>query len=534
MNSNHFQSLLIKINHKTMITCPGHRPQPPHNLQNEDKRRRQLVTKSSPSRRAVVTAKSQSGEHLNLLMKNLQQPKRFLGKALFTGAVLLTLGTRAHAQSADALIDKLVEKGILTEREAQDLRDESDKNFTSAFQTKMGMPDWVTGYKISGDFRGRYEDYSSYNSAMLSRTRIRYRLRFGITVNMLDNLETGFRLGSGDVAKGYNTATPLSDSSTFQNDFSKKDIFIDTAYGKWTMMNSGGWLVSATIGKMDTPFSFTPMVFDQDLTPEGGVIQSAWNINDKQSLSLNGGVFVLNENPVSSHDPFLYGGQFLWNAKWTDKLATTLGFGGFQIISADQLTTANVPQINEGNTMVPFQPLVPVGAPLEYVLQDKFAPVIADASVTYTLDTFPLYKGAFPLTASAEYMNNTSTSQNNQGYWVGFQFGKAGTKGTWDICYRYEYLESDAWYDQLVDDDNVAFYPGDNPGANVPYGTYGGTNVKGHLIKFDYSFTDSATFTVTCYVNNLISVTGLTPDFYVPDTKTSAMIHIMADMAWKF
>jgi hypothetical protein len=467
-------------------------------------------------------------------MKYSLQPKHFFGKALLTGAVLLTVGTRAHAQSADALIDKLVEKGILSEREAQDLRDESDKNFTSAFQTKMGMPDWVTGYKMSGDFRGRYEDYSSYNSAMQSRTRIRYRLRFGITVNMLDNLETGFRLGSGDPTPNGKAGNPLSNSSTFQGNFSKKDVYIDAAYGKWTMVNSGGWLVSGTIGKMDLPFSFTPMVLDQDLTPEGAVIQSAWNINDNQSLSLNGGAFVLNEVSGFNHDPFMYGGQFLWKAKWTDKLATTLGFGGFQIVSPDALTTANVPLINLGNTRTPYTPLVPIGSPTEYVLQDKFAPVIADASVTYTLDSFPLYQGAFPLTASAEYMNNTSTSKNNTGYWVGFQFGKAGTKGTWDISYRYEYLESDAWYDQLVDDDNAAFYPGDSPGANAPYGTYGGTNIKGSLIKFDYSFTDSATFSVICYVNDLISLSGQTPDPLVADAKTSAMIHIMADMAWKF
>src|SRR5579863_9460432 len=108
----------------------------------------------------------------------------FGAKAVVAGAALAVSLGCAHAQSADALIDKLVDKGILSEKEAQDLRDEADKNFTTAFQSKMGMPDWVSGYKLSGDFRGRYEQFSSANSSSGDHVRFRYRLRVGLTVNM--------------------------------------------------------------------------------------------------------------------------------------------------------------------------------------------------------------------------------------------------------------------------------------------------------------------------------------------------------------
>ena len=40
----------------------------------------------------------------------------------------------ASAQSVDTLLDKLVEKGVLTTKEAQVLREESDKDFTRAYQ----------------------------------------------------------------------------------------------------------------------------------------------------------------------------------------------------------------------------------------------------------------------------------------------------------------------------------------------------------------------------------------------------------------
>ena len=190
-------------------------------------------------------------------MKNFLERNKKFGRTMLTGAALLALAGRAHAQSSDILIDKLVEKGILSAREAQDLREEADKNFTTAVQTKLGMPDWVTSYKISGDFRARFDHTSSDNQGFTDRERYRYRLRFGIAVNMLDNLEAGFRLASGDLKGSAGNA--LSANSTMQDNFSKKNIYIDTAYGKWTPVNSGGWLVSGTVGKMDTsqPPEFT-------------------------------------------------------------------------------------------------------------------------------------------------------------------------------------------------------------------------------------------------------------------------------------
>jgi hypothetical protein len=468
--------------------------------------------------------------------------KNFGAKAVLAAAALAASVGHAHAQSSDALIDKLVDKGILSEKEAQDLRDESDKDFTTAFQSKVGMPDWVTGYKLSGDFRGRFEQYASPNKNAGDHVRFRYRLRAGLTVSMFDNLEAGFRLGSGDPVSGYSTATPLSNSSTFGNDWTKKAVFIDTAYGKWTPINSGGWLASVTVGKMDNPFSFTPMVFDVDLTPEGAAVQSSWAVNDKHTLSLNGAAYVLDYESTSTANPFLWGGQFLWNAKWTPKFSTTAGVGGFNIVNPQQLTpvvpgasgsAGNVPFVNEGNTRVPFIPSFPVGSPTEYVLADNFTPVIADLSATYMLDTFPFYNGAFPITFTGEYMQNVSTTKNNTGFWVGAKLGKAGTKHTWDISYRYEYLESDAWYDQLVDDDNVAFVPGNEFLTSQP-GYYGGTDIKGHLITFDYSFTDSLTLSLTCYINDLISMNNVQSTPLIPDSATSTAYHFMADMNWKF
>lgn len=458
--------------------------------------------------------------------------------AVFAGATaLVSLTPQARAQSSDALIDKLVDKGILTENEAKDLRDESDKDFKTAFQAKTGMPDWVTGYKISGDMRGRFEEFSSDNNALNDRTRLRYRLRFGVTVNMMDNLEAGFRLTSGDVKGSATSSTgpaagnPLGNNSTLQDNFSKKMVYFDTAYGKWTPLNANGWLLSTIIGKMDNPFSFTPMVFDNDLTPEGAAVQGGYTINDVHSIAVNGGAFVLDEESGSTHDPFLYGGQILWNAKWNAKWASSAGVGALAIVSPEQLTTVNVPNVNQGNTRYVY---IPKGSSASVTgLKYNYTPLIADASITYTLDSFPLYAGAFPVKFTGEFMNNPGAPKDNNAFWIGATFGKSGTKKTWDLSYRYEYLEADAWYDQMVDDDNGAFYATGNYANNTASAGYaGGTNVKGHLVKLNYSFTDSLTFSATCFVNDLINLpkqgSGAAVDL------NSSAIHFMADLMWKF
>src|SRR5688572_33475576 len=92
------------------------------------------------------------GNHTNSTMKQIHCAA--IGAAL---VATLAGGTTAHGQSADALIDKLVDKGILTPREAADLRDEVDKDFSRAYQAKTGTSDWLTSLKFGGDFRGRYE-----------------------------------------------------------------------------------------------------------------------------------------------------------------------------------------------------------------------------------------------------------------------------------------------------------------------------------------------------------------------------------------
>jgi hypothetical protein len=472
------------------------------------------------------------------IMKKIETQKTTTKVAIFAGAaVLMALTPQSHAQtSVDALLNKLEQKGILSVDEAKELKAENETNsvddFNKALGAKFPTPDWVTSYKLYGDFRGRYDDInaggpingaSSFNGSE-NQVRFRYRLRAGLTINMKDNTQVGFRLTSDDAASSSNTSgggNPLSNNSTLQGNGTKKGVYVDAAYGKWTPINDGTWMVAGTIGKMDQPFQLSPMVFDPDYTPEGAALNSTYKINDNNSLAFNGAAFVINQ--FNTRDPFMYGGQVIWNANWTPKVASSLGLAALDIDNINQGaiaggTTTDVGyDSNLGNTTKLVN-----GIP--YLVND-YNPIIADASVTYTLDRFPLYPGAFPVKLAGEYMDNPGAANNNRGWWVGGTIGKSGKKGMWDITYRYQWLEADAWWDQVVDDDNIARFL-TTPTSAATASAVGGTNIKGHLVKFNYSIFDSLTFTFTAYINDLIN----NP---YPGQKTDA-IHAMADLMWKF
>jgi hypothetical protein len=423
--------------------------------------------------------------------------------ALCAGAAALAaLTPQTHAQSADSLIDKLVDKGVLTVDEAKELRNDADKDFKTAFQTRTGMPDFVNGYKISGDVRGRYENFSYDAASPITRDRFRFRLRAGLTIYMKNDVEAGFRLSSDESATGG--GDPISGNQTMTGNGSKKSVFIDQAYGKWSPLHTDGWNGSFTVGKMENPFSFSDIVFDGDYSPEGAAVQLSYDLNDKHKVQLNSAGFALLELKNSSNDSYLLGVQGRLESKWTEKVATSAGLGFLNLANGSQLTTAAIANQNGGNSRVG-------GA-----LVNNYTPFVVDASATYILDSFPLYNGAFPVKVGGDFMDNVAVNNNGYGFSAGITLGKAGKKGLWEVAYRYKYLQSDAWYEELVDSDT---------GANTLGSYVSGTNVKGHVFKLTYNLTDSLSLGATYFLTTLINNPSLA------DSQTG---RLQVDAVWKF
>ena len=430
--------------------------------------------------------------------------KQFL--TLASGLLALGLVPNGHGQSADALISKLVQKGILTTEEAADLRKETVKDFTKAYAAKTDLADWVTSLKFHGDVRVRFDDTFSDNSAFVTRQRYRMRVRFGAVAKLADDMEVGLRLTSGVDNNG------LTGNQTFENNGSKKPIFLDQVYGRWSPRLNDEASFVFTAGKMESPFVFSELVIDMDYTPEGFAQQFNYAFNKKHSAKIILGEFVLDELSASGSDPFLFGAQMRLDSQWNKRVATTFGVAGLTILNASTLTTNNVPDINSGNTRN--------GA----VLANNFNPLIADGSVKYTLDSFPLYRGAFPIGVSGEFMWNPAASSRNVAWSAGPTFGKAGKKGTWEISYRWKSLENDAWYEELVSDDFGAFYQ--SASGFGPSGFRAGTNVRGHVVKAAYAFTDSMTLGLSYFNTELIDAS--------PAGSISGMQRIFVDALWKF
>ncbi|WCJ59937.1 putative porin [Fontisphaera persica] len=440
-------------------------------------------------------------------------------RGLLAGCLLTATGV--WGQSADALIDKLLEKGILTKQEAEQLREEADKDFRRAYSVKSGLPEWVTSLHFHGDVRVRYEGFQMPNNqsaagatTALDRHRFRYRLRFGAVAGFWDNLQAGFRLTSGEA--GATGGDPISGNSTFGNNASKKYVYIDLAYGKWTAVNNPQWTVSVTGGKMENPFVTSDMVFDKDYTPEGAALQLQRRFNDVHTLALNGGGFVLNELGGASHDSYLVGVQTRWEAQWSLHFQTSLGVSWFGVSDVQNLASGQVFNSNRGNTRTAAGALV-----------HHYNPVYVDFAATYTLEKFWRYPNPFPIRVELDYLHNPAVQDENYGWSAGFTLGKAGKRGLWELSYRYKHLGADAFFEELVDSDFGGFYGVAPAGGAAGYGP--GTNVRGHIVRLQYSPFDSTTIAVSYFLCDLIN------SYAAPGARASSEAgRLQVDVSWKF
>ncbi|MFN7138654.1 MAG: putative porin [Limisphaerales bacterium] len=429
-------------------------------------------------------------------------------------AILLVGNSHCEAQSSDALINKLIEKGILTSQEAKELREQADQDFKEAYSARSGMPEWVSALKFNGDLRLRYENIHVDDPTFPDRNRFRYRLRFGATASLTDNFEIGLRLISGETARGnFSTLNPISGNATLGDNASKKLIGIDLAYVQWEPIESSDWNLTLSGGKIRNPFTSSEMLFDNDYTPEGLSQQLSYQLNKEHTLQLNLGQFILDELAETSNDPYLLGAQVRWDAEWSSRWNSSLGLAAFSIQGQESLTSANVPDQNSGNTRRADGSLV-----------REFHPVYGDVSVTHSLESFPLYNGSFPIKFLGDVIYNPGSPTENMAYSIGATFGRANKRRTWELSYRWLYQEADSWYEELVNSDLAAFYQVAPVGGRRGLGS--GTNIRGHVIRGAYAPMDYLTLRITYSLMEAIIET--------PATSNSESGRLQVDAMWRF
>ena len=390
----------------------------------------------------------------------------------------------SHASEVDVLINKLVEKGILSQQDAGQLLNEMQKEGarqettvketaekvakeTAEKAVKKGseswakLPKWVNRIHFKGDFRLRYQ-YQKQDlddGSEFKRNRGRYRWRVGINADVTEDrkVQVGFGLASG-------SGDPRSTNQTFTNSFETPDARIDYAYAQYQPIKQ----VKLIGGQMKNPIYFASkqdLTWDSDIRPQGFAAPLKFNFAKKGYVFVTPAWFILSEFKskqetasmgiiqagvgwdVTEHFWFKFAPSYFYN--WNVK------GNHFEYSSDTNTRDANDDLIYEYNSLA---------------LDGEFG-----------WQKLPFY---IKLVNVFGQFINSNAKENDTGWLVGFRFGRE-LKELWDwqFRYSYRYLERDAWLDFLPDSD---FYDG-------------GTNAKGHEVRFNLALHKHVVFAIDYY-----------------------------------
>ena len=210
-------------------------------------------------------------------------PKYRFVKIAAGTATCLALAAPAYSQvSADALLDKLVSKGILKQDEANELKSEASTNNPPGKleAAKFKISNVFKSMELYGDVRFRFEYREAQGNYMPpgspsspyydTADRWRFAIRLGLRGDLTDNFYYGLRFETSPNPRSTWVTVGNSSASTYYGPFSKNNnysIYLGQAYLGWRPVP---WL-DLSIGRVPQPLYTTPMVWDSDFTPEGAV-----------------------------------------------------------------------------------------------------------------------------------------------------------------------------------------------------------------------------------------------------------------------
>jgi len=359
----------------------------------------------------------------------------------------------SHAAEVDVLINKLVEKGILTRQEAElllkDMQKEGARQDATVKETAekvaketaektvkkeaasgkfASVPKWVNRIHFKGDFRLRYQyqDAELSDGTTTNRNRGRYRWRFGAIADVTKDKkwQIGFGLASG-------SGDPRSTNQTFGNSFETPDCRIDYAYAQykpWQFLKIVG-------GQMKNPL-WRPkdLVWDSDIRPQGGAIAFDYKINDMFAVWATPALFVLSEFKAEEETATMFVLQPGVTIKPTGNMWVKLAgswyynreIDGNYLKYSSETNTRNA----DGDYIYNYSS---IGFDGEFGM--KFSSYIQKAAIF------------------GQYINSDADDKDTA-YLIGFKFGR-GVKefADWEFKYNYRHLERDSVLDILPDSD---------------------------------------------------------------------------------
>ena len=354
---------------------------------------------------------------------------------------LLFISHTVFAGEIDLLVQKLVEKGVLSAGEAQQIVTETKEEMKKEIaQAKSdALPQWVQTMKLKGDFRLRYQyDHAKRlaadnQSPRNDQQRARIRTRLGLESKVNDKLKVGVGIATGT------TADPRSTNITLGSSSAKKSVVLDYAYAQYSPLS---WATFVG-GKFQNPlWEPSDLIWDTDITPEGGAVKLTHDLNPNTQLFANSGVLIIGENSGDEADPTMYVVQTGLNQKFTDNISLKGAFSyyGFTGVKGKTLVgTAGTNSLSNGGLMYEYANITPA---IELSIKEPLKPL--GINIPY-------------LALFGEYVNNVNSEvlKNNTGYILGMKLGaeKVEKWGDWQAKYSYAVLEKDSILDILPDSD---------------------------------------------------------------------------------
>ncbi|MEA1933301.1 MAG: putative porin [Thermodesulfobacteriota bacterium] len=420
-----------------------------------------------------------------------------------TSLLITSISTQSWAGEVDILVNKLVEKGILSDSEAILLLNEMQKEgvkqevvikevATEAAKEEVKtsmikLPKWTEKIDLYGDLRLRHdtqwrnEKKSGKDRDKYHRNRERYRLRLGMTAKTTETTEVGVRLASGS---GYQNTT----NQSFDGHARGKQIWIDKAYASWKPLDS----IKIIGGKHKNPLFTTPLVWDPDVNPEGVSECFKFDITDRFGLFANLGQYFIEELKIkdSNSDPTLLAFQLGTSIKPADTMKLEFGVTYYEFMNMDKLEWETEDDTFVGYNDKHGQQMIfdsdgdllnewgcwELGAKLKVkdVLPVPFS-IFASYIVNADADIDELIRKGDDKYGDPAILEEYGSDDRDTGWLVGLSLGKKKKKGDWYAKYFYQELEDYAFPAVFVDSD---FHGG-------------GTNNKGHYIQGRYCLMDN-------------------------------------------
>lgn len=445
--------------------------------------------------------------------------------------------TEARANEIDVLVDKLVQKKVLTPNEGKIILEETkiEVNKQNAEAKNDMIPKWVQTFKWNGDFRLRNEWRQNPGIVpnLAGDNRLRFRARVGFTTDINKETLFGFRLASGSATDSTST------NQTMGTMFTSKYIGIDRAYIEYrpTWLAKNLKLIG---GKMPNPLWVTDMIWDEDVNPEGIALQYEYPLMKDLNLFANLGGFVYNDLfgttytnstivPAETSAAYIVEPQIGLDYKLQENLSLK---GALAYMNVSNL--ANHPVMNaqgggpRGNSIY-YK--IPVADSNPYY---KYGFDIINPRIQLSTKVFDV-----PLKFIGDYAHNFQAPNHNDAWQLGSILGEGKKAREWEIGYFFRRVEKDSIMGELSDSD-FGYGVYSTLTSNTAYS--GGTDHFGHILKLKYNITDNwsvgGRFTLAWNlgVNNVYRDQSGSRNMTVANQPDShkAVGGILLDTIWKF